>query len=857
MNGERAPACRDDRQRRADVLADATLNGIDYVEVAPLDHRVLRVFFIKPVPPLNPADPSDPQDEYGISADLTRITITGGIKIVGIRATGATRHPDGHLVISVNESGDFSLYTLTIDVPQLDPFLRRAEFSFKASCPVDFDCRVDQECPPKKAAEPLLDYMAKDYASFRRLLLDLLPQLNPRFIERNPADLGIALIELLAHEGDHLSYFQDAVANEAYLDTVRQRISARRHAKLIDYRMHDGRNAWTFIHARVNAPGSLVQGTKTFTRVFEPLSGETSPPAVVVDASKITAEALEQDPALASTAVFETTRPASFDPRNNEIVIHTWGNEECCLRQGASEAFLYSVLPGTNTAVRPVLEKGDYLLFEEVKGPHTGALADADPLHRQVVLIDEEPSVSEDPVYGDALINGALQRRLAAQPALPLLRVRWRRQDVLAFPLCLSSRPPGRELIRNVSVARGNLVPADHGLTFTETITRSQPVPADILFRLPLSRGPLTMQCEPDRVEHDPATVQLTTARDDLSSDVREAKPAVALLVTFPTGSELWTPVPDLLDSPPFAQHFVAEVDNGGRAILRFGDGEYGREVAGATSFQAVYRIGNGRAGNIGAEALAHMALAGPASWIDAVRNPLPARDGMDSETIEEVRQRAPQAFRAKQFRAVTEADYAAAVKELPEVAGAVANFRWTGSWQTVFVGVDARAPADLIREPQGLTRLSTRLERRVRAFLTRFRLAGYDLEIRPPRFVPLEVELELCVAPGHFRGDVAKAVSDALSSRVLLDGGRGFFHPDNFTFGQAVYLSQIYAAIKRVEGVDSVVVTKFRRYRELDNGELANGVMPIGPWEIAQLENDPNFMENGVLRITALGGKA
>ena len=36
-------------------------------------------------------------------------------------------------------------------------------------------------------------------------------------------DLGITLVELLAYVGDHLSYYQDAVATEAYLDTARQR----------------------------------------------------------------------------------------------------------------------------------------------------------------------------------------------------------------------------------------------------------------------------------------------------------------------------------------------------------------------------------------------------------------------------------------------------------------------------------------------------------------------------------------------------------------------------------------------------------------------------------------------------------
>src|SRR5258708_33151257 len=106
-----------------------------------------------------------------------------------------------------------------------------------ASCRTDVDCRPLDECPPAWRDEPLLDYTAKDYASFRQLMLDLLPLRNPDFVERNPADLGIALVELLAYAGDHLSYFQDAVANEAFLDTVRRRISARRHARLVDYRM--------------------------------------------------------------------------------------------------------------------------------------------------------------------------------------------------------------------------------------------------------------------------------------------------------------------------------------------------------------------------------------------------------------------------------------------------------------------------------------------------------------------------------------------------------------------------------------------------------------------------------------------
>jgi hypothetical protein len=215
----------------------------------------------------------------------------------------------------------------------------------------------------------------------------------------------------------------------------------------------------------------------------------------------------------------------------------------------------------------------------------------------------------------------------------------------------------------------------------------------------------------------------------------------------------------------------------------------------------------------------------------------------------------APAAFRAEQFRAVTLADYVEATKKLPQVANAVAAFRYTGSWHTVFVGVDPRFAGDLVTESGGRTRLSENLEASVRAYLDRYRLAGYDLEIRSGEYVPLEIDLSLCVSPGYFRGDVERAVKSALVNHLDLDQSGGLFDPDHFTFGQPVYLSQVYAAVEAVEGVDSVVVTRFQRFGEPENQALENGVIPMGAWEIARLDNDPNFMERGVLRITTRGG--
>ena len=168
--------------------------------------------------------------------------------------------------------GDFSSYTLRLVTnendntppPNFDPILSSVDFSFKVACPTDFDCKTEKVCARDAVTEPEINYLAKDYASFRQLILDRMALLTPEWRERSAADLGIALVELLAYVGDYLSYQQDAVATEAYLGTARRRTSVRRHARLVDYHMHDGRNArvWVqFTAGRVETDSRIEKGT--------------------------------------------------------------------------------------------------------------------------------------------------------------------------------------------------------------------------------------------------------------------------------------------------------------------------------------------------------------------------------------------------------------------------------------------------------------------------------------------------------------------------------------------------------------------------------------------------------------------
>ena len=134
--------------------------------------------------------------------------------------------------------------------------------------------------------------------------------------------------------------------------------------------------------------------------------------------------------------------------------------------------------------------------------------------------------------------------------------------------------------------------------------------------------------------------------------------------------------------------------------------------------------------------------------------------------------------------------------------------------------------------------------------------MAGHDLEIDGPRFVPLEIELRVCVLPDYFRSDVKQALLARFTRGVRPDGQPGVFHPDQFSFGQPVYLSRIIAAAQETPGVRFVEPLVFQRQGDPQSNALDSGILPLGRLEIARLDNDPSFPERGVLTLTMEGGQ-
>ncbi|MBS7542774.1 putative baseplate assembly protein [Ancylobacter oerskovii] len=861
--------CNEDRRDR--VFQDSTLNGIDFLEVldraapaATPRQRTLLVRLLRPPP-------------AGLGAE--NVVIEGGERVTAIRVLWAhpanaippadlgaedaaffagLPEPAATLVVRTDAAGDYSAYRLrfvrsrTDPLPPatFDPPLASIDFSFKVECPSDFDCRDDHDCSPDPGEAPEIDYLAKDYASFRRLMLDRLSRLMPDWRDRSAADLGVALVETLAYVADHLSYRQDAVATEAYLGTARRRVSVRRHARLVDYRLHEGSNARAFVQLLVSAdadddqPGLPIlvpQASMLLTQITG--SGGRIPLSNPVPGRLAPLElALRQSP-----TVFETLHPLRLFTSHHLMPFYTWSDSACRLPKGAVRATLRGHFPNLASAEG---EPGKVLVFEEVLGPLTGRAEDADPAMRHAVRLTavrafapkanpaDPPSPLTDEVTGEAITE-----------------IRWHEEDALPFPLCISSRTDadhGEVAVADVSMARGNIVLADHGFTIRDEPLGAVPQPH--LFTVSRAAGcctPPLRQAVPPRfrpmlgerpLTHGTSEVMPAAAASGAMSAV-EFQPAITLTDITAPEMPRWEARPDLLGSGPADRHFVAEVEADGEVRLRFGDDRHGMRPQPGSAFTATYRIGQGRAGNVGAGALVH--VVSDDGRVAGASNPLPARGGTDPESLEEARQKAPFAFRTLQ-RAVTPADYATLAERQEGVQRAAATFRWTGSWHTAFVTVDRIGGAAVTEAFE--TRLRDRLEA--------FRMAGYDVEIDSPRFVPLELDLQVEVAPDYFRANIRAALLEALGSRTLRDGRRGLFHPDNLTFAQPIYLSAIHAAAQAVPGVVSVEVTRFHRQGQPSRRALDDSRLELGRLEIARLDNDRNFPERGVLRLSIGGGK-
>ncbi len=791
--------------RRRLVSASDGLNGIDFVQVAD-DGLTLTVHFLNGVE-LRPLA-------------SRAVTVTGGeviaaVAVLPIPDASWSADSESRLVLTLDlaQRGDASTYQLVIDSPALDPFFDHAAFRFPGAPPPGTPAPASA---PPAAPPPVIDYLAKDFTSFRQALSDFSRQRYPQWVERSEADFGVMIMEALAAIGDELSYYQDQVVAEAALPTAQQRLSLIRHARLVDYEPMPATVATTLLQLDVaaaaddGATGWTIEDALRFR-------------ALHADGSLVEFEV--EDPALGLAGMLAGPPPAwaTVDRRWNRgaLAPYWWDDSTRVLAAGSAELW---VAVG-DTGLTP----GQQLLLD------TPGESSADPPVRELV------TVAATAADQDALRDVALTRVALAAPT------------TLDHDLALTA-------------IAGNLVPAVQGVRQTETFA-VPPAGAP-------SSGPLVVRLAASSTDEDPradlryclqggTVAWVATTESEEYSTLAVAPEIVLSPGPADDPGAPWGYVRWLLDAEPTdtaytltPERYAPALTSGTRTwwdydgdagtTIRFGDGRFGLEPAPGTVFTVVYRTGVGAAGNVPADTIVAAAPGqnqGP--LVISATNPFPATGGADAETAEQIRVRAPQHFAAQMLRVVRDEDYENAAATLPWVLEAGTTARWTGSWATTLTSVNPAAG----EEPTDaqLAQLTALLDRR--------RLAGTESRVIPPRYVAVDLRIGVAAEPTAFGDDVEAAVLARLEPEGA-GAAAGFFAHDLWRFGQPLEPSPLLAAVQSCPGVRGVQAVTYRR-RDVGGPfvSLAEPV-PLPSDAILRIDNDPSRPEAGSISITVTGAR-
>ncbi len=841
--------------------------GIDFVYVSE-NQQTLFVYF-HPAATLNAEQILGP-----ITPDLIRIYSPSGgewLPVVPLDPasppTWITRSGRRVLQVRTSQPGDFSRYRFQLNHALVDPYFKEVGFSFKANCPSELDCDPKpHECPDDELVDYPVNYSARDFWSIRQALLDFAAERHPEWQDRLEADVGIMLAEVMSGLGDEFAYYQDRIARERYFESATQRRSLRRHLRMVDYFLHDGKGGSTWLDFEVNAAAPvhvISAGTPVWIRPSSVLPGETaerrrgrSPSVFEVGHGIVQGHNGLTPPLGVLTSQSNVFKSSSFNLRNgaNELDAYQWDDNDKCLLVGST--FVH--VAGHHAADLPL---------EDFTNP--------DVPGKWVVL-------RTNPNDASVLVRTWLVRLIRVtdevDPLIPanITRLEW--ESAYATPF---------EMELETLKVRGNVVPATAGETLEaffeveaepNALTSPAPQPphepttntyynenfssytverAAMLFTLPgseerelVAHGPSLDHSSPEVRVMDGtriAGVWLTSNEWEWKRAFLGTNSSISTDKHFTVDDGSWRRVAGYrrVDETGTPQEFVHfDYANGLGATVQFGTGEFGEVPSPSTQFRVVYRLGHGRKDNVGPSSLNDFdALA--LNFVTSVTNPFGVTDAVDDETFDQARHVAPQAFRAETFRAVREEDYAAAVEKLPWVQRAGAKFRWTGSWLTLFATPD----------PKGSFTLTPEERRDLERQLDRYRLAGRETHGMNPKFANLDLEIHICVAPTSYKGDVKEAVLEALFGKRGVRAHLGFFSPDNWTFGDPLSRARLEAAIQDVPGVRAVEDIYIRRRSWFAKRLFDELVYSVAPDEIIRVENDPNLPERGAVRLVMEGG--
>ncbi|WP_105975761.1 putative baseplate assembly protein [Streptomyces geranii] len=286
------------------------------------------------------------------------------------------------------------------------------------------------------------------------------------------------------------------------------------------------------------------------------------------------------------------------------------------------------------------------------------------------------------------------------------------------------------------------------------------------------------------------------------------------LLLQSAAGPEGWTDwqvVPHFSASAPDERHLTLDAATGEIAFgpaVREPDGtlrQYGAvPPKGAVLRARRYRTGGGRAGNVARGAV--QVLRSSIPYVSEVVNREAARGGVDGETVEEAKVRAPITLRAQE-RAVTLRDYEELARRAAPETARITCLEGEESEHGAYA-VRVLVVPQAVPDPGGRLRFEQlvpgdALLQRITRHLDERRLIGTRLAVGPPFYQGVTVVATVHAFRGVDTDRVRRKAHDALYRH--LDPLTGGADGKGWPFGRPVQSGEVFAVLQRVPGVELV----------------------------------------------------
>ena len=231
-----------------------------------------------------------------------------------------------------------------------------------------------------------------------------------------------------------------------------------------------------------------------------------------------------------------------------------------------------------------------------------------------------------------------------------------------------------------------------------------------------------------------------------------------------------------------------------------------GNMVQGNTTLFVQYRVGGGKAANIGAGAInivgtIDFVVAGPNPQISqsvlnslSVTNVTAAIGGANPMTVDEIRNYISFNF-AAQNRAMTINDYVSELRTMPATFGAPAKVGVTELENKIILNVLSYTPDGALT-----SNVSTTLKNNIATYLSNYRMLNDYISIGSGKVIDLSIMIDLILEDSSNQGDILTNVITIVSE---------YFNVNKIEMGQDLTLGSLRAAIMRADGVINLVDLK------------------------------------------------